>query len=398
LWSWWPRRADVTGFSSRLPPHTDTNALSRRVETLRASGIAFVDLTESNPTRVGLPYPDDLLAPLGDPRALRYEPSAVGLSSAREAIAADCARRGARIEPSQVVLSASTSESYTWLFKLLCDAGDAVLVPRPSYPLFEHLTRLELVEAIPYDLEYHGRWEIDFTRLEAAPARTRAILVVSPNNPTGSFVSAAEVDRLTDLCRRHRWALIVDEVFADYTLDTTRPVTDIAARGDALAFTLGGASKSLGLPQLKLGWTIVGGPPAERAAAVAGLELIADTFLSVGTPVQAAAATLLETAAPVRNAIHDRVRGNLTRARQLAAGYRSCDVLPVEGGWSAVLRVPATRPEEQLVLELLDRAHVLVHPGYFFDFPREAYVVVSLLPPPAEFTAALTRVLQFTHL
>jgi aspartate/methionine/tyrosine aminotransferase len=387
----------VSRLSSRLPPHAEINALSRRLAALHAGGTPYVDLTESNPTRARLPYPDDLLAPLADARALRYEPSAPGLAAAREAIAADCRRRGAEVAASDIVLSASTSESYTWLFKLLCEAGDAVLVPRPSYPLFEHLTRLELVEAVPYDLEYHGRWQIDFSRIVDAPPRTRAVLVVSPNNPTGSFVSAMEVARLAEICRSRGWSLIVDEVFADYALDVAAPVTDIASRVDTLAFTLGGASKSLGLPQLKLGWTVVGGPAKEREEALAGLELIADTFLSVSTPVQAAAAALLRTGGAVRDAIQARIRGNLSRARAIAAAYPACDVLPVEGGWSAVIRVPATRSEEQFVLELLDRERVLVHPGYFFDFAHEAYVVVSLLPPEAVFADALTRVLQFAN-
>jgi alanine-synthesizing transaminase len=387
----------VRRLSRRLPPHADINALSKRLEALRAADTPYVDLTASNPTRAGIAYPPDLLESLSDPRALTYEPSPLGLFAAREAIAGDFLRRGARVDPAHVVLSASTSEAYTWLFKLLCDPGDAVLMPRPSYPLFEHLTRLELVDAVPYDLDYHGRWQIDFDRLAAAPASTRAVLVVSPNNPTGSYVSATEIERLSAMCAQHDWALIVDEVFADYPLDVATPTTDIAARASVLSFTLGGASKSLGLPQIKLGWMLAGGPAPARDAAVEGLELIADTFLSVSTPVQLAAPALLRSAAPVRRAIHERVRANATRARELARGYPACDLLPAEGGWSVVLRVPALRGEEQLVLELLDRERILVHPGYFFDFPREAYIVVSLLPPPDIFVDAFARVLRFVN-
>jgi aspartate/methionine/tyrosine aminotransferase len=286
---------------------------------------------------------------------------------------------------------------YAWLFKLLCDAGESVLVPRPSYPLFEHLTRLEGVRAESYRVEYHGRWEIDVESVAAAPAGTRAVLLVSPNNPTGSFVSARELEALVRICRDRDWALIVDEVFADYVLDAVNPVTDIAARADVLTFSMGGASKSLGLPQVKLGWTLVGGPAADRATALEGLELIADTFLSVSTPVQVAAADLLERGAAVRAAIQTRIRANLAAARQIAARHPSCDLLPVEGGWSAVVRVPATKPEEHLVLDLLSRERVLVHPGYFFDFEHEAFLIVSLLVPEMDFADAFVRTLRFAE-
>ena len=381
-------------FSTRLPDHSETNTVSRAVEALRGQGTPFIDLTESNPTRVGLPYPDNLMAPLSNRRGLQYEPHPLGLASARQAIAADFARRGGVVDPAHVVLSASTSESYSWLFKLLCDPGDFVLVPRPSYPLFDHLTRLEAVRATPYDLEYHGRWEIDFATIASAPSSTRALSIVSPNNPTGSYVSAAELERLLAICRERRWALVADEVFADYPLEALSPVTDIASRADVLSFSLGGASKSLGLPQVKLGWMIVGGPSAERAAALRALEVIADTFLSVGTPIQAAAAELLEAAVHVRDAIHGRVRGNLAWARRVAREYPSCELLRVEGGWFAVLRVPATRSEERLVLDLLASERILVHPGYFFDFRHEAFLVVSLLPREDDFVDAFARMLR----
>ena len=381
--------------SSRLPRESAPNALSLRLAALRRTGTPYVDLTESNPTRVGIAYPEGLLLPLGGAAAIVYEPEPLGLMPAREAVAADCARRGARVDAAQVVLSASTSEMYTWLFKLLCNAGESVLVPRPSYPLFEHLTRLEGVCAEYYRLEYHGRWEIDLDSLAAAPSSTRAVLLVSPNNPTGSYVSAGEVEALTRLCHDRGWALIVDEVFADYALDATAPLTDLAADAGVLAFSMGGASKSLGLPQVKLGWAIVGGPEDDRAAALDGLELIADTFLSVGTPVQVAAPELLRRGAVVRQAIHARVRANLTAARRLAASYRACDLLPVEGGWSAVVRVPATRGEEALVLDLLAETGILIHPGYFFDFEHEAFLVFSLLVPEDVFADAFDRTLRF---
>ena len=326
---------------------------------------------------------------------MHYAPQPLGLDVAREAVAHDQTRRGVAVDAGRIVLTASTSEAYAWLFKLLCDPGDAVLVPRPSYPLFEHLTQLESVENVPFNLEYEGRWQIDFASLQGAPANTRAIVVVSPNNPTGSYLTARDVDRLLAICRDREWALVADEVFADYRLEVDAPLTDIAARADVPAFTLGGLSKTAGLPQLKLGWIIVGGPPASCAAALAGLELIADSFLSVNTPVQIAARQLLERGAAIRAQIHDRVRGNLATLRQTAKQFPACDVLKVEGGWSAVIRVPATRSEEQLILALLDCEGILVHPGYFFDFAHEAFVVVSLLVAPDVFHNAIARVLRF---
>jgi len=381
--------------SRRLPPHADVNALTRALAARRAAGRPIADLTASNPTRAGFSYPPDLLAPLASARALRYEPHPFGMDAAREAVAREHARRGVTIDPGRVVLTASTSEAYTWLFKLLCDPGDTVLVPRPSYPLFEHLTRLEGVCAVPFHLEYHGRWEIDFETLDAAPARTRAVVIVSPNNPTGSFVGARELERLFALCGDRGWTLVADEVFADYPLEAEAPITDVAARADVPCVTLGGLSKSAGLPQLKLGWMVIGGPQAACAAALAGLELIADSFLSVGTPVQVAAGDLLERGAAIRAQIHGRTRANLATLRAAATSFPACEVLRAEGGWSAVVRVPATRSEEQLILELLDREGVLVHPGYFFDFPREAFLVLSLLPPPEIFSDAAARVLRF---
>src|SRR5262245_27481909 len=381
--------------SRRLPPQAETRERSRAIMERRASGRPIIDLPESNPPRVGLRYPPDLLRPLASDAALHYDPHPFGLGSAREAIARDHARRGVAIDPDRVVLAASTSEAYTWLFKLLCDPGDAVLVPRPSYPLFEHLTALEGVRAVPFSLEYHGRWEVDFATVEAAPSDARAIITVSPNNPTGSYVSAREVERLFALCRERGWALIADEVFADYSLEVETPLTDLASRADVLAFSLGGLSKSVGLPQLKLAWLVAGGPSEACTSALAGLELIADSFLSVGTPVQTATPTLLECGADIRAQIHQRVRDNLGVLRELARPFPACQILRVEGGWSAVMRVPATRTEDQLILGLLDAEGIVVHPGYFFDFVREAFVVVSLLPPTETLREGALRLLRY---
>ncbi len=389
-------------FSARVPSDLAENLVTQAVARRRASGAHLIDLTESNPTRVGLAYPPRLLEPLSATGGLRYDPQPFGLPAAREAVAADVGARGWPVEPARVVLTASTSEAYSFLFKLLCDAGDAVLVPQPSYPLFEHLTRLDLVETIPYHLEYHGAWSVDVAALgRSITARTRAVLVVSPNNPTGSFISPAEFEAIGGLCVERGLALISDEVFADYPLDPSRPPPSVLALGAGrtgarppLFFCLGGLSKSAGLPQLKLGWMVVGGPDDEIGAALARLEMIGDTYLSVSTPVQEAAGLLIAEGRLVRQQIAERTRTNYSQLRERVTRYPACEVLPAAGGWSAVLRVPAYRAEERLVLSLVEQDGVLVHPGYFFDFPHEAFVVVSLLPEPALFAEGVFRVLE----
>jgi len=381
--------------SSRLPASLEPNALTRALDAKRRRGVAVADLTESNPTRVGLHYPPALLAGLAQPQGLVYDPQPLGLWPARAAVAADFRRRGIVISADRVAITSSTSEAYALLFKLFCDAGDAVLVPRPSYPLFEHLARLESVTAVPYDLEYHGAWRIDLDSVRrAAGPRVKALLIVSPNNPTGSFLHRDDLAALSDLAAAHGWPIIGDEVFADYPLDPAPAATPVMAAGHVLTLSLGGLSKSAGLPQVKFGWIGFGGPAASVDAALAAIEIIADTYLSVSTPVQVAAPSLLEQGALVRAQILARVQQNLATLRRLAAGYPSIDLLPVEGGWSAVLQVPAVRSEDALALELLEQDDVLVHPGYFFDFPREAYVVMSLLPAAPVFEPAVARVLR----
>src|SRR6478736_3277150 len=381
--------------SSRLPASLEPNAVARALQGKRRRGAAIVDLTESNPTRAGFTYPEDLLAPLGDKRALEYDPLALGLWSARAAVASDFRRRGIVLSADRVAVTSSTSEAYALLFKLLCDAGDAVLVPHPSYPLFEHLTQFESVSAIPYALEYHGSWRIDVDSIRrAASDRTRAILIVSPNNPTGSWLHRDDLAAVSAIAAEHNWAIIGDEVFADYPLEPTAESAHVLAASDALTFSLGGLSKSAGLPQVKLGWIGFGGPEEQVDRAMAAYEIIADTYLSVSTPVQAAAAQLIERGAAIRAQIHARLRRNLESLRQAAGAFPAVDVLRVEGGWSAIVQVPQLRTEEALVLELLGKDDVLVHPGYFFDLPREAYVVVSLLVEPARFDRAIAAVLK----
>jgi alanine-synthesizing transaminase len=384
-------------FSTRIPSSLAPNRLAQAVVDQRRSGRAFIDLTESNPTQAGLEYPPDLLAPLATARALRYEPSPCGAIDACRAIAGDYGRKGVTVPPDRIVLTASTSDAYSLLFKVLADAGDEVLVPRPSYPLLDHLTRLDLVASRPYDLDVHGSWSIDFGSLERAlTPRTRAVIVVSPNNPTGSFVTAAELDRLAVLCAPRDIAIIADEVFADYELEpgASSMAGRAALRADVLAFALGGLSKSVGLPQVKLGWIAVAGPDALVGAALERIDFVCDTYLAVSTPAQIAAAELLDRGAAIRSQILARIATNYRWLRSAVAGVPSCDVLRSDGGWYAVLQVPSLEPEEDLAVRLLTVDGVLTQPGYFFDFPRESFLVVSLLPPAPSFADGVARVLR----
>lgn len=382
-------------FSTRVPADLAPNRLAAAERAIRARGVRLIDLTETNPTRVGLAYPEDGLLALGDPAGLSYDPHPFGLASARETVAADIRAAGRPIDPGRVVLTASTSEAYSFLFKLLCDPGDQVLAPVPSYPLFEHLTRLELVEVRPYRLEHHGTWSIDAHEVEAAVTpRTRAILAVSPNNPTGSVLGRSDLAALASLCAERGLALIGDEVFCDYLLDPRPDAARVLDQDLSLTFSLGGLSKSAGLPQLKLGWMAAGGPPALVAEALARLEIICDAFLSVSTPVQRAVGSLVASGRQIRGLILERLKSNLLALQTLVAAAPACSLYRVEGGWSAVIRIPATRSEEAIALDLLEQDRVLVHPGYFFDFPHEAFIVVSLLPEPDEFREGAARLLE----
>jgi hypothetical protein len=384
-------------FSSRLPASLASNRLTDAVRQRRSQGRPFIDLTLANPTLAGFDYPADLLARMADPRGLRYEPEPAGTLDARMAVAADYARRSLDVAPERIVLTASTSDAYGLLFKLLTDSGDEVLVPRPSYPLFDHLTRLDQVAAIAYDLDIDGAWSIDFASIERAlTTRTRAVLLVSPNNPTGSSATHAELDRLAALCTPRGIAIIVDEVFADYELEPGHAASagQPLSRSDVLSFGLGGLSKSVGLPQVKLGWIAVAGPAPLAAAAMERLELVADTYLSVSTPVQVAVSDLLDRGASVRRQIVARVQTNYRRLLGAIAATPSCRVLRSGGGWYAIIQVPTLESEENLVVRLLTSHGVLTHPGYFFDFPRESYLVVSLLPQPETFADGIARVFR----
>jgi len=382
-------------FSSRTRWDLRQNRLATLLEARRAAGAPMIDLTQSNPTRAGIAYPADLLRPLSDLSALRYEPEPFGLTAAREAVAADYRRRGAEVAADSILLTASSSEAYAFLFKLLCDPGEAVIVPRPSYPLFDYLAGLESVAVTRYPLRYDGEWHVDLPALaRAVDARTRAIVVVNPNNPTGSYLKRDEAAALQEIAASHGAAVVSDEVFADYALrPDPRRVGCLAGDVPALTFCLGGLSKSCGLPQLKLGWVAVSGPRPLREEALSRLEVVAATYLSVATPVQRALPEILARALELQGPIAARVAGNLGILRRRAAPPSPVTLLEPEGGWYATLRVPATLPEEDRVARLLEDEGILVHPGYFFDFPHEAYVVVSLLPEPERFADAVDRML-----
>jgi alanine-synthesizing transaminase len=385
-------------FSSRVPRQLRANAFSQALRAARAAGRELIDLTISNPTRSGIIYPARLFAQLSSPEVADYRPEPFGMRSAREAVAADYARRQVCTSWDRIVLTASTSEAYSVLFKLLCaPEGDQVLVPAPSYPLFDHLTALDGVGAAQYALHYDGRWWVDFDTLDAAwGPRTRAVLAVSPNNPTGSIVSAEEWQAITERCAARNAALIVDEVFADYALSPAIAAVSSPSSGTpaCLSFRLGGLSKSAALPQLKLGWIAVDGPVQLMDEALERLELICDTYLSVSTPVQVAAPDVIAAGAGPRAQVLERVRSNYRTLRELAPRHASVDVLNTDAGWSAVIRVAARASEEEITLDLLERDGVIVYPGFFFDFPREAFLVVSLLPESAQFHEGIRRVLE----
>ena len=379
-------------FSSRLHWDAHPNRLTQLLEARRGAGARILDITESNPTRAGLAYPAGIAAAFADPGMLVYAPSPAGSAAAREAVSGYYARRGCAVDAGRILLTASTSEAYAYLFKLLGDPGDQVLVPRPSYPLFEYLAAVESLEPRQYPLRYFAGWSIDMEALEAAITdRTRAVVLVNPNNPTGSYVKRGELTALTRLAARRGLALISDEVFSDYAFgaDAGR-VTTLADVEECLTFSLSGLSKVAGLPQMKLGWIVCAGPERLRREAMEKLEWIADTFLSVGAPVECAAAKLLDAGAEVRRSIRERTAANLAFAREELGGS-AASLLEVEGGWNLTLQVPRIRSEEEWALELLDRKDVLVQPGFFYDFEAEAFLVVSLLTRPEIFREGVGR-------
>lgn len=384
-------------FSARLNWSLQTNPLTNLLNEKRASGARILDLTTSNPTSADFMYPSgEVLTAMSDSRCLRYEPTPAGLLGARAAVSE---YYSGGVEADRILLTASTSEAYGLLFKLLADPGDEVLVPRPSYPLFEFLANLEGVRVVRYPLSYHDGWSIDFDALrENATNKARAIVLVNPNNPTGSFLKRRELEQLIAFCVERKLAIVSDEVFADYAFDEdpTRVCSLVDVR-EVLAFSMSGLSKIAGLPQMKLGWIVASGPDSLRKDALERLNLIADTYLSVGTPVQWAAGRLLALGRSVQRQILDRVVDNFQFLRDRIAGDSPWRALEVEGGWYATIQAPRIRSEEEWVLRLLEQENVLVQPGFFFDFEREAFLVISLLTPPAIFREGLVRLLRMTE-
>ncbi|HYL39354.1 MAG TPA: pyridoxal phosphate-dependent aminotransferase [Bryobacteraceae bacterium] len=380
-------------FSSRLNWSAPPNPLAKLLQEKRTTGQALLDLTESNPTSAGFEYPQDrILRALADARSLSYQPEPAGLQAARAAVAD---YYSSRVEAARILLTAGTSEGYAYVFKLLADPGAEVLVPRPSYPLFEYLAALESVRPVDYPLVYHGRWAIDFEALRSrVTARTRAIVLVNPNNPTGSFLKQSELTQLIPICRQHDLAIVSDEVFSDYAWEPDpqriRSLVDVE---EVPTFVLSGLSKVAGLPQLKLGWIVAGGPTSTRQQAMERLELISDTYLSVGTPVQWAAAALLDFRGEIQRQILDRVRENRAHLANRIGSTSPWRLLHAEGGWYAILEAPRIRTEEEWVLTLLAEDNVLVQPGFFYDFEAEAFLVLSLLTPPESFREGLRRIL-----
>jgi alanine-synthesizing transaminase len=384
-------------FARRTNWDLSPNALTLALKEHGRSSQELLDLTASNPTCVGLEYPARQIAcALANERALSYEPAAKGLLVARQSVASYYAQQGIGVDPERMVLTVSTSEAYSYCFRLLCDPGDEVLVPSPSYPLFEFLADIQDVRLVPFELVYDEGWQIEFESLQRGiSARSRAVLVVQPNNPTGSYVKRWELERLNVLCREHQLALIADEVFLDYNVESgERP--SFAGNNGALSFALSGLSKISGLPQMKMAWIACSGPGDLAADAMNRLEVIADTYLSPNAPVQLATAALLEVRHSIQRQLGQRIRNNLAELDAQLSRQQLCHRLRVEGGWYVVLRVPAVCADEEFALDLLRKTNVLVHPGHFFNFRGGCFLVLSLITPETVFGEGLRRLITLS--
>ena len=380
-------------FAKRTDWPLSSNRITVAMEDLRRDGAAVLDLTESNPTRCGFAFPNEMiLKSLGNEDNLRYEPLPQGSVRAREAVGGYYMAKGFDVSVENIILTSSTSEAYSYLFRLLVNAGERVLFPRPSYPLFQFLGDLNDVHLDFYTLTYTDRWGMDFDQIRRnIQTDTRALVLVNPNNPTGSFVAKKEKEWLNALCRERNLSIICDEVFGDFPLDPTAQGVSLVNNGDVLTFVLGGLSKTLGLPQMKLSWIILSGPAALVKTARERLEIIADTYLSVSAPVQNSLERWLPLKDQIQGGMKARLERNLQFLKERVRGG-PCRLFEPEGGWYAVLKIPATLSEEEWVLQFLQEDHVFVHPGYFFDFDDEAFIVVSLLPPEEVFEAGIDRV------
>ena len=382
-------------FSSRTDWPLAPNRLTQQIEDRRRRGLPVLDLTESNPTRCGFAADPEVLKSLQDPRSLTYEPDPRGLFRARQAVCEYYAARGVSVGPEQIFLTTSTSEAYTYAFRLLADPGDQVLVPQPSYPLFDFLAGINDLEVVSYPLRYDHEWRIDLDAVRGSwGPRTRAMIVVHPNNPTGSFVRPRELDFLEQCCRHDQGALIADEVFMDYPIEASDDrVISHAAGSKILTFTLSGLSKISAVPQMKLGWMVVNGPQEQLKTALERLEVIADTYLSVSAPVANALPTLLDFRKTIQPMIMERLRSNLCWLDDQISSCPELTRFRIDGGWYAVLKVPKILSDEDWAVELLTRDGVLVHPGHFYDFPDDGHLVISLLTEESTFRNGAGRVL-----
>jgi aspartate/methionine/tyrosine aminotransferase len=383
-------------FAKRTNWNMAPNRLSEALAAHRAAGRPLLDLTVSNPTECGFEYDRSaILNALSNAAALTYEPNPRGLESARRAVAGYYADRKEEVSAEDIFLTTSTSEAYSYVFRTLCDPGDELLIPSPSYPLFDFLAEIQDVSLVRYPLLYDHGWQIDFHALEQAiTPRTRGVIVVHPNNPTGHFAKSAEIAKLNSICSAREMAIIADEVFLDFALDGSRAASFAANRG-APTFTLSGLSKISGLPQMKAAWLVVSGPRQWKSEAHGRLDVIADTYLSVNAPVQLAIPQFLEQRHAFQEQVIARVRRNLAELDRQLAAQRVSSRLTVEGGWCAVLRVPAMRSDEDLAIELLTAQGVSVHPGHFYEFPADGYLVVSLITPERTFAEGTGRLLSF---
>jgi alanine-synthesizing transaminase len=382
-------------FAKRTNWDLETNRLGAALAAHRVAGKPLIDLTASNPTECGFKYDEEaVLSALRNPAALKYEPNPRGLAVARNAVAQYYAERGVIVSNDDIFLTTSTSEAYSYVFRTLCNPDDEVLIPEPSYPLFDFLADIQDVRLVRYPLVYDYGWQIDFHALEQAiTPRTRGVIVVHPNNPTGNFLKLEEMRKLNEVCAARKIAIIADEVFLDFALGDKRHATFAGSSG-ALTFTMSGLSKICGLPQMKAAWLVVSGPEPFRSQASVRLEVIADTYLSMGAPIQWAMPMLLGERAAFQEQLMARVRENLTELDRQLAGQKACSRLEVEGGWNAVVRVPAARTDEELALELLTAKGVYVHPGHFYDFPSKGFVVVSLILRERDFSKGLVELLR----
>lgn len=387
-------------FSKRTEWKLTPNRFTQTQADLRSAGMRVLDLSVSNPTRAGFSFDEEaILGSLVTPEAMDYDPQPKGIPKAREAVARYYRdeHEGYDVDPESLILTTSTSEAYSYIFRLVCNSGEELLVPKPSYPLFEFLADLEDVKLVPYPLLYDHGWQVDFSSLyKAVNHRTRGVVIVHPNNPTGSYVKQEEVASFNGFCAEYGLALIVDEVFLDYAHDGAARNT-FALNSDVLTFTLSGLSKIAGLPQMKIAWAVTSGPEERKAAALARLEVIADTYLSMNAPLQLATPTLLAQRKHIQPLMLDRIRTNLQELDRQLSGQSTCERLEVEGGWYVVLRVPVTQSDEELAIDLLRKVAVLVHPGHFYDFSKDGYLVLSLITPAVGFREGVSRILQLQN-